>query len=269
MLGQARFIAVAAFFLLVDAGELAVAGVPGRDALVVGNKSYATAPLKNTVNDASAMAAELESIGFDVTLLIDVTKAELVDGVADFYESVERAESAESLAVFYYAGHAVQINHRNFLVPLDAGFEKEAALLAGIFDLNDLLGGIPQSTSLQHVVILDACRNNPIDAGATSRSVPNARGLAPMRAPPGTLIAYATEPGNVADDGAGEHGTYTKYLLRHLDRRVKVEEVFMRVRRDVVKATGGMQTPWEHSSLLSDAFFNPPRNRNLPEVVGF
>jgi uncharacterized caspase-like protein len=263
---QIAFVTTAVFFLLIYTELSAAENTPGRFALVVGNKNYAVAPLKNTINDASAIAEKLESIGFEVTLLTDVTKEYFVDQVNRFYESVQRSESVDSLAMFYYAGHAVQIDHRNYLVPLDFNFNDAALFMDGLIDINDLFAQIPPVLNLQNIVILDACRDNPFDNEA---DVAIADGLAPLRAPSGTLIAYSTEPGNVAGDGKGQHGTYTKYLLRHLSKRITVEEVFKKVRKDVIKATRKQQIPWEHSSLTHDVFVNPPKNRKMPDLMSF
>lgn len=263
----------ATFFILLCSEIAAAADLAGRYALVVGNKSYATAPLNNSVNDATAVAKKLESVGFEVTLLVDIAKDELKNQVFKFYQSVGKSKSDETLAVFYYAGHAIQVNHRNYLVPVNASFGSKSEFMEGLYDINDLFAQMPIFVEVQNIVILDACRDNPFEEPLTSASANNdgvtADGLAPLRAPSGTLIAYATEPGSVAEDGKGKNGTYTKYLLRHISKRINVEEVFKKVRRDVAKATKKRQIPWEHSSLLDEVFINPPKNRKMPDLMTF
>ncbi len=236
-----------------------------RYALVIGNQTYATAPLGNPINDATAMSERLASLGFAVTTVADSTLETLQTAVADFYKAVQPDETRKALALVYYAGHAVQINNRNYLVPVDVQAHRAATFLAGIYDINTLFEQMPRLGDLQNIVILDACRNNPF------RALNNlvADGLAPLRAPAGTLIAFATEPGSVALDGEGRNGVYTKHLLKHLSRKVPIEDVLKRVRRGVAKETRNQQIPWEHSSLLEDVYVNPPPNRQVPDLITF
>ncbi len=236
-----------------------------RYALVIGNQAYATAPLKNPINDATAMGDKLEALGFVVTTVADSSLETLQSAIVDFYAAIQPGSSQKSLALVYYAGHAVQINNRNYLVPVDVTADSAAAFLAGLYDINALFERIPRLNALQNIVILDACRNNPF------RALNNlvADGLAPLRAPAGTLIAFATEPGSVALDGEGRNGVYTKHLLKHLGRKVPLEDVLKRVRRGVAKETRNQQIPWEHSSLLEDVYVNPPRNRQVPDLITF
>ncbi len=242
----------------IDAREL-------RYALVIGNQAYATAPLKNPINDADAMAEKLASLDFDVKSVADSDLETLQSAIADFYAQIQPSDSRKSLALVYYAGHAVQINNRNYLVPVDVPADRPAKFLAGIYDINSLFEQIPRLSAIQNIVILDACRNNPF----TALNELVADGLAPLRAPAGTLIAFATEPGSVALDGEGRNGVYTKHLLKHLERKVPIEDVLKRVRRGVAKETRNQQIPWEHSSLLEDVYVNPPRNRQVPDLITF
>ena len=255
-------------FLTVGVNANAQDQKVGQYALVIGNKDYPLAPLNNSVNDAQAIAEGLDELGYDVTLLVDVQFDELSAGIGNFYNHIQTTIDKKAVAVFYYAGHAIQINHRNYLVPTDVKFGDSQKFMASLYDINLLFNEIPPVFGLQNVVILDACRDNPFAAGGDDSDMV-ADGLAPLRAPPGTLIAYATEPGSVASDGGGENGIYTKNLLNHLGEMISIEEVFKKVRRDVAKETKNQQIPWEHSSLLEDVFINPPKNRKVPNLITF
>ena len=218
-------------------------------ALVIGNAAYPTGPLRNPVNDATAMARRLETAGFDVTLRTNVTQREMTRAVSQFGEALKPG----SVGLFYYAGHGMQVRGRNFLVPVDAQILSEASARSEAVDLDLVLEQLgPARLSM---VILDACRNNPFEAKFRSGS---GSGLAQVDAPKGTLLAYATAPGKVASDGAGGHGLYTAELLKAMDiPGAKVEEVFKAVRVNVIKATSGLQVPWESSSLTGDYYFRP------------
>jgi uncharacterized caspase-like protein len=241
-----------------------------RYALVIGNQRYQVSPLRNSINDAETIAASLEKLGFEVRIARNVEKAELRDEIKAFYIDIERRGARNSIAVVYYAGHAIQINHRNYLVPIGIQLGDVKSFLAGLFDINQLFAEIPKAMRIQNIIILDACRNNPFgDIDGADNTLSIADGLAPLRAPPGTLIAYATEPGSVASDGSGKNGVYTKHLLRHLEKQTVVEELFKKVRKGVAKETRNRQIPWEHSSLLEQVYLNPPRNRQLPELLTF
>ena len=218
-------------------------------ALVIGNAAYAAAPLRNPVNDANAMAARLRAAGFEVTLRTDVTQREFTRSVSQFGQALKPG----SVALFYYAGHGMQVRGRNFLVPVDADIQSEASARSESVDLDLVLEQLgPARLS---VVILDACRNNPFEGKFRST---RGSGLAQVDAPKGTLLAYATAPGKVASDGDGANGLYTAELLKAMQiPGAKVEEVFKAVRVNVIKATAGEQIPWESSSLTGDYYFSP------------
>lgn len=219
-----------------------------RVALVIGNAAYPTAPLRNPVNDATAIAERLRALGFEVTLKTNVKQREMTRAVSLFGQGIK----PRSVALFYYAGHGLQVRGRNFLVPVDAEIESEPSVRSEAVDLDLVLEQL--GPSRLSMVILDACRNNPFEN--RFRSVGG--GLAQVDAPKGTLLAYATAPGKVASDGEGANGLYTSELLKALDvPGVKVEEVFKMVRVNVIKATAGEQIPWESSSLTGDYYFRP------------
>jgi Caspase domain len=258
---RARGILVAAILLAV-AGYAAAQGrsdAPGgssaapaeaRLALVIGNGAYREAPLRNPVRDARAMAQALRDVGFTVIAHENSTKRALETAVLEF----GRRLTGGGVGVFYYAGHGLQVRGRNFLVPVDAEIDFEAAARVQAVDVDLVLEQMAEARNRVNVVILDACRNNPFERrlrGAASR------GLAPIDAARGTLIAYATAPGAVAADGEGANGLYTEELLKALRvPGLKIEEVFKRVRVSVTERSQGTQTPWESSSLTGDLVVN-------------
>ncbi|MBX3605233.1 MAG: caspase family protein [Piscinibacter sp.] len=227
----------------------------GRVALVIGNAAYPGAPLRNPVNDALAMADTLKQLGFEVSTLTDAGRGAMEQAIVRFSQRLD----AETTALFYYAGHGVQSNGRNYLLAVDAQVDSEAGLRFAGVDVSALLEEIERAGSRVNVVILDACRNNPFEV----RTRGGGKGLAAIDAARGTLIAYATAPGSVAHDGGGRHGLYTAELLRALQAPgLKVEDVFKRVRVAVSERSGGQQVPWESSSLTGDFVF-----RDAPAVA--
>lgn len=237
-----------------------------RFALVIGNQNYQTAPLKHTLNDAEAITKQLSDLGFRVTTLTDVDRPNLMLGVTAFYNQLQNTQSTRPLALVYYAGHAMQINHTNYLVPLNIKFDDQQTFVSSLFNLSELFKAMRTKRGTQNIVILDACRNNPFgDTFITSA----AQGLAPVKAPFDTLIAFATEPGGVASDGGRKNGVYTKHLLRNISENIPVEDVFKKVRAGVAKETRNKQIPWEHSSLLDEIYFNPPKNEDIPDIIVF
>ncbi len=226
-----------------------------RIALIVGNSSYKTVPLANPAKDARLMAKTLAFVGFEVTELIDADGPAMKKAVLEFGRALQ---GSDSVGVFYYAGHGVQVDGQNFLIPLKADIKStQEVALTGI-NLNELLKTMARASSRLNIAILDACRDNPF-AGNT-RTLK--RGLAPVRAPTGTFIAYATGPGDVAYDGDGDNSPYTFALSKALPvADIPIEEVFRRTRREVLSVTEKKQTPWEHSSLTGEFFFNPIATR--------
>jgi uncharacterized caspase-like protein len=222
-----------------------------RVALLVGNSRYTDAPLKNPANDARAMSATLRERGFDVILRVDATKQQMESAIIEFGEKL--TEGATGL--FFFAGHGMQVQGRNYIIPTDAKLTSEQRIKLETIDIDAVLDQMQGARSKVNVVILDACRNNPFERRFRSAS----GGLAQINAPEGTLIAYATAPGRVAADGEGDNGLYTNELLKALRTPgLKVEDVFKQVRINVARASNGAQTPWEASSLVGDFYFIPP-----------
>ncbi len=220
-----------------------------RVALVVGNSTYEQAPwLANPANDARLMAATLSRLGFAVTLETDVTQAGLRRALGAFTDAVAAAGS-DSIAFFYYAGHGVQLDGRNYLVPVDAAVGNARDVVLGSVSASDLLQTLELAGGNANLVILDACRDNPFRRGTRGLSL----GLARMDAPVGSIIGYATGPGQTALDGSGAHSPYTQALADALlTPGLAIEQVFKQVRRRVYEGTGGAQTPWEESSLIQE-----------------
>jgi len=219
-----------------------------RLALVIGNGKYPTAALKNPANDARAMARTLKELGFEVTLRENTTQRDLAAAIRQFGSSI----TPGSAALFYFAGHGMQVKGRNYLVPVDADIQLEDEVPYSTIDVSLVLDKMEVGKSAINLVILDACRNNPFARRFRSSST----GLAQMDAPIGTLIAFATAPGSVAQDGAGENGIYTKHLLENIALPgLPVEQMFKRVRVGVAKETSEAQIPWESSSMKGDFAF--------------
>jgi len=219
-----------------------------RLALVIGNSAYKVGPLRNPANDARSMAGALRSAGFDVMHGENLSHRQMFEMTRDFGRKLKPGV----VALFYYAGHGLQVRDRNFLIPVEADVQSEDEVPYTSVDVNFLLDVMNRAKSRVNIVILDACRNNPFARSFRSGS----SGLAQMEAPSGTLIAYATAPGRVASDGSGEHGLYTQYLLKHLNTPgLPVEILFKRVREGVERETKSKQVPWESSSLKGDFYF--------------
>ena len=221
-----------------------------RIALVIGNGRYKDSPLINPINDARAMATALAAAGFKVTTRENAGRDVMQAALRDFGDALRNG----GVGLFYYAGHAVQVKGRNYLIPIDANIEREDEVAYGGIDANQVLDKMESAGNRLNIVILDACRNNPF-----ARSFRSAGGgLAQMDAPVGTLIAFSTSPGSVASDGTGGNGLYTRYLLEAM--RVpgaRIEDVFKHVRTKVRQDTQGKQIPWESTSLEGDFVFVP------------
>jgi len=231
-----------------------------KQALVIGNSKYRHVPLRNPANDARDMAGALRSAGFAVTVGLELTQAGIRDAIRTHSENLARTKA---IGLFYFAGHGAQLAWRNYLLPVDAEIVNTEELRERGVDVNSLIEGIKRAGNPMNIIILDACRDNPF--GGSSRL--DQKGLSQLDAPPGTLLAYATAPGNTAIDGEGENGLYTEHLLREIKvPEAKVEDVFKRVRLGVRRRSKGLQIPWESTSLEEDFWFIPPKEiRKLAE----
>lgn len=223
-----------------------------RIALVVGNGAYTSvSPLANPVSDARLISATLAALDFDVRLHTDATQAELKVAISQFGRDL-RAAGPETVGLFYYAGHGVQSFGTNYFLPVDAAPLDAADLDLVALEASSVLRQMASARNRTNIVILDACRNNPFE------TVPslNDNGLAEMKAPTGTYLAYATAPGSVSFDGVGGNSPFTAALATAMQvEGLPIEKVFKDVRVSVLKTTKGAQTPWDTSSLTGDFVF--------------
>ena len=227
-----------------------------RHALVIGNANYQSSPLRNPLNDARDMAAALEGLGFQVQSLLDADAPEMEQAILDFGDRLRDG----GVGLFYYAGHGVQAQGRNYLIPLQANISREIQLRHKAVDAGLVLDAMSAANNGLNIVVLDACRNNPYADSFRSSS----RGLARMDSPKGSLIAYATAPGDVADDGEGRNGVFTKHLLEQMQKPgVQVEQVFKQVTQAVYAETRQRQTPFTTSSLLGEFYFKPAASLSI------
>jgi len=222
-----------------------------RVALVIGNSRYAVGPLNNPGNDARAITGVLQSLGFEVLSHVDLDLVAMRRALADFGERMAEG----GVALFYYSGHGLQVGGKNYLVPLRARLTSERYIAAETVEVDAVLKEMDAARNRLNVLVLDACRDNPFARGWRGA----ARGLAQISGPPGTFIAYATDPGDVAADGEpGTNGVYTGELLRALpEPGLKIEETFKRAARGVNERTRGRQRPWITSSFTGDFVFVP------------
>jgi len=251
-----RFLTVTLFALLATAQAVAA---QSRVALVIGNSAYVhSTPLTNPANDANDMAAALKSVGFEVVLGVDMDKRSFDGKVRDFARSLEKAD----VALLFYAGHGLQIGGRNFLVPTDAKLGSERDLDFEAVNVDFVLRQMElDRDNKTNVVILDACRDNPMARNLArsmgTRSASVGQGLAQVHTGVGTFIAYSTQPGNVALDGTGRNSPFTAALAKRLvEPGRNLTSIMIDVRKDVLTSTGGKQVPWDHSALTGEFYFN-------------
>ncbi|WP_296600160.1 caspase family protein [Roseibium sp.] len=239
------------FFLLLL--SLTSAHAERRVALVIGNSGYANvAELKNPYNDAKGMSDKLTDLGFDVVTGLDLSLRDMRQTVREFIKKLDNAD----LALFFYAGHGIQVNGENYLVPVDAELSTHLDLDFEALPANLVLNAMEQSTKV-NLVFLDACRNNPFTENLArsmgTRSSAVGRGLAKIGSGVGSLVSFATQPGNVALDGDGENSPFTTALIKHLGTPGQdITRDLVMVRRDVLEATKGQQVPWDNSSLTGE-----------------
>ena len=226
-----------------------------KDALVIGNSDYiseSTTDLHNPIYDAAEISAQLQKLGFNVTLLLDADQQQMENAIEEF----TMQENPERLSFFYYAGHGVQVKkYGNYLIPVDANIKKELDVRRDGVSVAWVLESMEYANNKTNIIVLDACRNNPF---GYQRS--QSQGLMAMNAPKGSIIAYATSPGEVALDGTGNNGIYTKNLLRHLREPLEIKVQLTRVAADVQNETltqyGQLQVPWFSSSLTDNLYLS-------------
>jgi hypothetical protein len=250
----AALAAVAATPPVATAPRAPAPAIDGRRvALVIGNGDYTHGtPLRNPVNDARRMAEVLERAGFEVVVGLDLDRRGMETKVREFGNRLEGGR----VGLFFYAGHAMQVAGENYLLPVDAVLERERDLAFETVSLGQVLRAM-ESSAATNLVFLDACRDNPLtrsfQRSLGTRSAAVGQGLAQVQSGLGTLVAYATQPGNVALDGRDANSPFTSALAQHLvTPGIDIAIAMRRVRESVVAATGGRQVPWDHSSLTGD-----------------
>lgn len=253
--------ATALLILAVTTATLiAEARAERRVALVIGNSAYSqTAPLPNPRNDAADVSAALRRLGFTVVEGVDLGKRDMERRIRDFSAALEGAD----VGLFFYAGHGLQVEGKNYLAPIDASLKSETDLDFEAVRLNLVLRQLERNAKLS-LVFLDACRDNPMATTLArslkqrSRSASIGRGLARVEKAVGMMIAFATQPGNIALDGDGRNSPFTKALLNNIETSgATIGDMMIEVRNDVISATDGKQVPWENSSLTGKFFFKP------------
>jgi len=251
----AALAALAASLLLA-----APAAAEKRVALVVGNSAYKeVGALANPVNDANAISAALKAAGFEVILGVDVDKKQFDTRIRNFADLLENAD----VAIFFYAGHGLQVAGRNYLIPVDAHLQGERDLDFDAVNLDFVMKQMELGRADKtNIVFLDACRDNPFAQNLArsmgTRSMSIGKGLAQVDTGVGTFIAYSTQPGNVALDGSGKNSPFTAALAKHVNEPGRdLTSVMIEVRKDVLAATGGKQVPWDHSALTGEFYFQP------------
>jgi formylglycine-generating enzyme required for sulfatase activity len=243
-LGLAFFIALSMLW-----SSSAMAADNQRAALIIGNATYQSSPLANPANDANDMASLLKKLGFHVTKLTNASRRDMEEAINDFGRRLRKGGTG----LFYFAGHGVQIEGINYLVPIGSRIETEGDVNFEAVNANRVLSKMQDAGNPLNMVFLDACRNNPFARMFRSAQ----QGLAPMDAPKGSLVAFATAPGDTAADGRGRNGVFTKHLLRHIPQAgLEIGPMMRQVRAGVQADTGEKQTPFEVSSLTGSFYFN-------------
>jgi uncharacterized caspase-like protein len=226
-----------------------------KTALVIGNGAYKSGPLKNAVNDALDMAATLSEKGFTVILKQNASRTDMRDAIREFAKEIEGG----GVGLFYYSGHGLQVDGVNYLIPVDANIEMKAEIAEECISAATVLRVMEYANNRINVIILDACRNNPFRSFSRSDEKGITKMDPPKGAKQGSIIAFATAPGDVASDGEGRNGFYTSKLLKYINSPgLTLEEVFKKVRIEVSGESNGRQIPWENNSLTGDFFFIHP-----------
>jgi hypothetical protein len=254
--------------LLMIMSCMCAAAAERRVALIIGNNAYVRiGALNNAANDASKMDQALKAAGFETTVKIDAKRRNLYSAIDAFAAQI--AASPDTVGLFYYAGHGIQANGINYLIPIDADIESESDLEAEAVDADKVLRAMADAHNRMNIVVLDACRDNPLPKKSRSAS----RGLARMDAPTGTFIAYAAGPGQTAQDGSGGNGLFTGELVKAIALPdLPIEQVFKKAAAGVRAQTSDKQVPWIEASLLGDFYFHtkeltPPPVRRVDRFI--
>lgn len=228
-----------------------------RFALIIGNSAYPKeiGVLKNPVNDATDFAEAIKKMGFDVTLVTDASYGKIRAEMMKFRDKLNTGERDQTVGLFFYAGHGLQHDSENYIVPVDAELQYEDDIARYCFPIQKMvLTQMENTNSRMNIVILDACRNNPFPA--IHRGIGESQGLGELKKARGAFIAYATAPGSVASDGTGRNGLYTQELIKAMNKPNRtIEQVFKDVRASVLRQSGDKQNPWENSNIIGDFYF--------------
>lgn len=250
LMNMTRFKLFTAAAACISFSTIAQAPLDVRVALVIGNAAYKNVPtLGNSTNDARSMALVLRKLGFSVVEVFDGSKDQMGKAI-DQMQGLLKGKQA--VGMLYYAGHGLQLDWHNYMVPVDAKLNQAADVSRQTIDIESVIDTFRKSSTRMNIIVLDACRDNPFSGKASGK------GLAQLDAPPGTYLAFATSPGNVAEDGdeSSGNGLFTHYLLKELQKPARIEDVFKRVRLQVRQKSQGRQIPWDSSSLEDDFAFN-------------
>ncbi|OOO27832.1 peptidase C14 [Agrobacterium salinitolerans] len=233
-------------------------------ALLIGNANYPDGNgLANPVNDAMDLAQKLRAYGFETIIATDASSLRMKKELKKFRVALDESD----VGLFFFAGHGMQIEGVNYLLANDTDMETEEDAQHSSLSLDLVVSKMAKSKASTKIIILDACRKNPWERRWDR--APGARGLASVYAPKGTIIGFATSPGEVASDGTGRNGTYTAALLQHIDiPDTSIETMFKRVRNEIAAATMGKQTSWEHTSLSDEFYFNLSVTKLVDEYDG-
>jgi hypothetical protein len=226
-----------------------------RYALVIGNAKYKNvAPLKNSVTDANDIAIELQKSNFEVIKVLDGDYAKMREAFSKFHEKLSSGPKDQTVGLFYYAGHGLQNEGENYLVPIEANIKYDDDIPRMCLPMHRVvLANMERSSTRMNIVIMDACRNNPFPAA--SRDI-GGGGLAEIKRAKGSFIAYATSPGATASDGDGKNGLYTQELLKAMRKPARtIEQVFKEVRMNVLKLSDDKQNTWDSSNIIGEFYF--------------
>lgn len=239
------FFSIAHFFLLSQEKEK-------RLALVMGNANYEKGELNNPVNDARLIASTLDSLEFDVILKENLaTRRDMTNAIREFGAKRENYD----VAFVYYAGHGIQIDDENFLLPTKENFFSEEDVLDYAVSVEKIMRILKSKDNQVNILILDACRDNPFESSWNNTRSLNGRGLAKIQPPTGSLIAFSTDSGQTAPDGNGDNSIYTSSLSRNMKiDDISIDQVFRNVRAEVLDQTNGQQRPLESTQLVGKSF---------------
>ena len=228
--------------------------VDRRIALVIGNADYQKGPLENPINDAILIAESLNKLGFEVLLHKNLqSRNEMLEAIKDF----GRKRTQYDTGFFYYAGHGIQLNNENYLLPVNEEFEYEDDVEDNGVSMQRLLRYLESSRENQlNFIVMDACRDNPFESNWSKTRSVKGSGLAKIPPPKGSLIAFSTDHGQTASDGDGKNSIYSKTLAsKLLEENVSIEQVFKNVRTEVLILSNNTQSPVEESKLIGDAYY--------------